>query len=144
MFCWDFDAFAGDGKAIGDRNGRMREIPRKRSEDLHTRRRLFLPAARGFGSDGNLPCMREAAQSNDCMVPALRAQPYFRPRQKGRGMKTVIGWICYRIVMAWPHPLPTETRWFAWMLGWAGYYADPPPNAELRPTGAGLSRQVEP
>lgn len=30
--------------------------------------------------------------------------------------------------MIWPQPLPavSENRVFAWVLGWAGYYADPP------------------
>lgn len=43
----------------------------------------------------------------------------------------LIDWMCYRIVMAWPLPLPDcrENRVFAWCLARAGAYADPTPNA---------------
>lgn len=50
-------------------------------------------------------------------------------------MTRAIGWLCFRIVMAWPLPLPDcrENRAFAWILARAGEYADPMmPNAELR------------
>ena len=42
-------------------------------------------------------------------------------------MMRAIGWLCYRIVMAWPLPLPhcSENRAFAWILERAGEYADP-------------------
>ncbi len=42
-------------------------------------------------------------------------------------------WICYRIVMAWPLPLPDcrESRAFAWILSRAGRYANKTPNAAL-------------
>ena len=48
----------------------------------------------------------------------------------------LIDWMCYRIVMAWPLPLPDchENRVFAWCLSRAGAYADPTPNAGV--TGA--------
>jgi hypothetical protein len=39
----------------------------------------------------------------------------------------IIGWLCYKIVMAWPGTLPhTRHKWFAWMLAWAGHYANYP------------------
>lgn len=47
-------------------------------------------------------------------------------------MTRAIGWLCFRIVMAWPLPLPDcrENRAFAWILARAGEYADPMmPNA---------------
>lgn len=42
-------------------------------------------------------------------------------------MTRAIGWLCFRIVMAWPLPLPDcrENRAFAWILARAGEYADP-------------------
>lgn len=45
----------------------------------------------------------------------------------------LIDWMCYRIVMAWPLPLPDcrENRVFAWCLARAGAYADPMPNDKL-------------
>lgn len=56
-------------------------------------------------------------------------------------MMRAIGWLCYRIVMAWPLPLPDcrENRSFAWILEMAGEYEDPmTPNAEV--TGLSLGR----
>ena len=56
-------------------------------------------------------------------------------------MMRAIGWLCYRIVMALPLPLPDcrENRSFAWILEMAGEYADPmTPNAEV--TGLSLGR----
>jgi hypothetical protein len=46
----------------------------------------------------------------------------------------LIDWMCYRIVMAWPLPLPDcrDSRAFAWCLARAGAYADPTPNVEVR------------
>lgn len=47
-------------------------------------------------------------------------------------MTRAIGWLCFRIVMAWPLPLPDcrENRAFAWILARAGEYAAPMmPNA---------------
>lgn len=46
-------------------------------------------------------------------------------------MMLAIRWLCYRIVMALPLPLPDcrENRAFAWILARAGEYANPmPPN----------------
>ena len=42
-------------------------------------------------------------------------------------MTRALGWLCYRIVMAWPLPLPDcrENRAFAWILARAGENADP-------------------
>lgn len=54
----------------------------------------------------------------------------------------LIDWMCYRIVMAWPLPLPDcrDSRAFAWCLARAGAYADPTPNVELtRPAAFGRS-----
>jgi len=47
----------------------------------------------------------------------------------------LIDWLCYRIVMVWPLPLPDcrEHRAFAWLLARAGRYA----NAEV--SGAGTA-----
>jgi hypothetical protein len=38
--------------------------------------------------------------------------------------------MCWQIVMAWPLPLPDcrENRVFAWLLAWAGDYANTTPN----------------
>ena len=48
----------------------------------------------------------------------------------------LIDWLCYRIVMVWPQPLPDcrEHRAFAWLLARAGRYANKTPNAQV--TGA--------
>lgn len=44
----------------------------------------------------------------------------------------LIDWMCYRIVMAWPLPLPDcrDSRVFAWCLARAGAYADPTHNEQ--------------
>lgn len=41
-------------------------------------------------------------------------------------MSMFINWLCYRIVMAWPIPLPdcNENRVFGWCLARAGAYVD--------------------
>lgn len=46
----------------------------------------------------------------------------------------LIDWMCYRIAMAWPLPLPDcrENRVFAWCLARAGIYANQTPNGEVR------------
>lgn len=38
----------------------------------------------------------------------------------------LLDWLCYRIVMAWPLPLPDsrDNRAFAWILARAGEYAN--------------------
>jgi hypothetical protein len=45
----------------------------------------------------------------------------------------LIDWMCYRIVMAWPLPLPDcrDNRAFAWCLARAGRYANTTSNVEL-------------
>lgn len=54
----------------------------------------------------------------------------------------LIDWMCYRIVMAWPLPLPDcrENRVFAWCLARAGAYADPTPNDQAQGEAQGSSR----
>ena len=51
---------------------------------------------------------------------------------------SLLGWLCWRIVMAWPEPLPNcgENRLFAWCLARAGEYADSTPNAKSTSTDA--------
>ena len=46
-------------------------------------------------------------------------------------MRRALGWMCYRIVMAWPGAWPRGAV-ACWMLAWAGDYANEPPNAEVR------------
>jgi len=43
----------------------------------------------------------------------------------------LIDWLCFRIVMAWPIPLPDcrESRTFSWILARAGRHANKTPNA---------------
>jgi hypothetical protein len=59
-------------------------------------------------------------------------------------MRTIIGWLCYRIVMAWPHPLPHcgKNRAFAWLLARAGEYATSTPNVLGNRRCAASSRSV--
>ena len=45
-------------------------------------------------------------------------------------MRRALGWMCYRIVMAWPGTWPSGAA-AGWILAWAGDYANEPPNAEL-------------
>lgn len=56
----------------------------------------------------------------------------------------LIDWMCYRIVMAWPLPLPDcrENRVFAWCLARAGAYADPTPNALGEGRERGILREA--
>lgn len=44
----------------------------------------------------------------------------------------LIDWLCFRIVMAWPIPLPDcrESRTFSWILARAGRHANKTPNVE--------------
>ena len=42
----------------------------------------------------------------------------------------IIGWMCYRIVMAWPGAWPSGAV-AGWILAWAGDYANETPNAEI-------------
>ena len=53
----------------------------------------------------------------------------------------MIDWLCYRIVMAWPLPMPDcrENRAFAWMLARAGRYANTTPNARNEAPAAPLA-----
>lgn len=46
----------------------------------------------------------------------------------------LIDWMCYRIVMAWPLPLPDcrESRVFSWLLARAGRYANTTPNVQAQ------------
>lgn len=46
-------------------------------------------------------------------------------------MRTLLGWFCYRLVMAWPGEWPGGAL-AGWILAWAGDYANEPPNEELR------------
>lgn len=39
-------------------------------------------------------------------------------------MKRLIGWLCYRFILAWPYPL-AATGIVGWALSRAGEYADP-------------------
>lgn len=48
-------------------------------------------------------------------------------------MRHILGWMCYRIVMAWPGAYPSGAV-AGLILAWAGDYASEPPNAEV--TGA--------
>ena len=48
-------------------------------------------------------------------------------------MRRALGWLCYRIVMAWPGAWPIGAV-AGWILAWAGDYANEPPNAGV--TGA--------
>lgn len=48
-------------------------------------------------------------------------------------MRMLLGWTCYRIVIAWPGEWPSGAL-AGWILAWAGDYANETPNAEL--TGA--------
>lgn len=50
-------------------------------------------------------------------------------------MRTLLGWFCYRLVMAWPGEWPGGAL-AGWILAWAGDYANEPPNAPLHRTGA--------
>lgn len=43
-------------------------------------------------------------------------------------MRRALGWMCYRIVMAWPGAWPSGAV-AGWILAWAGDYANEPPNA---------------
>lgn len=45
-------------------------------------------------------------------------------------MRLALGWMCYRIVMAWPGAWPSGAV-AGWILAWAGDYANEPPNAEV-------------
>lgn len=45
-------------------------------------------------------------------------------------MRRALGWMCYRIVMAWPGAWPSGAV-AEWILAWAGDYANEPHNAEL-------------
>lgn len=40
-------------------------------------------------------------------------------------LKLAFGWMCYRIFMLWPSPMPNvnENRFYGFVLSWAGYYA---------------------
>jgi hypothetical protein len=69
----------------------------------------------------------------------------------------LIDWVCYRVVMAWPLPLPDcrDNRVFAWCLARAGRYAHPvraekkePPSVDallvnVRASSAMLAKTVE-
>ena len=46
-------------------------------------------------------------------------------------MRMLLGWTCYRIVIAWPGEWPSDAL-AGWILAWAGDYANEPPNAEVR------------
>lgn len=46
-------------------------------------------------------------------------------------MSRSLGWMCYRIVMAWPGAWPSGAL-AGWILTWAGDYANEPPNVKLR------------
>lgn len=38
-------------------------------------------------------------------------------------MKTLLGWICWNIVMRWPENWPMPHILRMWVLAWAGAYA---------------------
>lgn len=44
-------------------------------------------------------------------------------------MRHAIGWMCWQIVMAWPGAWPSGAL-AGWILAWAGYYANEPPNVQ--------------
>ncbi len=50
-------------------------------------------------------------------------------------MRHALGWLCWQIVMAWPGAWPSGAV-AGWVLAWAGDYANEPPNAADKPTGA--------
>ena len=56
-------------------------------------------------------------------------------------MRRLLGWMCYRVVMTWPGAWPSGAA-AAWILAWAGDYANETPNAKSQAPGAALSRQV--
>lgn len=72
-------------------------------------------------------------------------------------MRRLLGWMCWRIVMAWPGAWPAGAL-AGCVLSWAGDYANEPPNvqgdrrrneqwrktynAKSEPTSAALSREV--
>ncbi|GEM_PF-3804770 len=45
-------------------------------------------------------------------------------------MRCLLGWMCYRIVMAWPGQWPAGAL-AGWILAWAGDYANETPNAKV-------------
>lgn len=47
-------------------------------------------------------------------------------------MRTLLGWFCYRLVMAWPGEWPGGAL-AGWILAWAGDYANEPPNVANKP-----------
>lgn len=46
-------------------------------------------------------------------------------------MRTLLGWFCYRLVMAWPGEWPSGAL-AGWILAWAGDYANEPPNTSYQ------------
>lgn len=59
-------------------------------------------------------------------------------------MRRALGWMCYRIVMAWPGTWPSGAA-AGWILAWAGNYANEQPNGEVRgasPQGEASSREA--
>lgn len=46
-------------------------------------------------------------------------------------MRTLLGWFCYRLVMAWPGEWPGGAL-AGWILAWAGDYANEPPNDQIQ------------
>jgi len=52
-------------------------------------------------------------------------------------MRRALGWLCYRIVMAWPGAWPIGAV-AGWILAWAGDYANEPPNVQVEGAAGGL------
>lgn len=55
-------------------------------------------------------------------------------------MRMLLGWTCYRIVIAWPGEWPSGAL-AGWILAWAGDYANETPNAGIHRAAEG--RPVE-